>query len=73
MRFLKFFSTCLKGVITCWAMFMITALKSLADHFNICVILTSVLIDSLIQVEIFLGFGMMSKFGLILDVLCIMS
>lgn len=52
---------------------MITALKSLPDHFNICVILTFVSVDSLIQVEIFLGFGTMSKFGLILDVLSIMS
>lgn len=44
-------------------MFMISALKSLPDRFNICVILTFVSVDSLIQVEIFLGLGMISDSG----------
>lgn len=49
--------------MACWGLFMITALKSLPDHFNICVILTFVSVDSLIQVAIYLGLGMMSEFG----------
>lgn len=54
---------------------MVTALKSLLDHFSVCVILTFVSIDSLflIRVEVFLGFGMTGKFGLIPQILSTMS